>query len=318
MIVAIIGSTGLVGQEICKILKSEKNKRITKVLLVSTKESVKRLKTKNLITIEEAIKIKPNFVLFSAGSNVSIQYAQSFINNGAIIIDNSSAFRMNPKYKLIVPEINKHILKKEDKIIANPNCSTIQLVLPLYAIQKRCKIKRIVVSTYQAVTGSGKDAVKQLREEQSKKNPKKKIYSKQIFQNVIPQCDVFLPNGYTKEEEKIIQETNKILSSQIAITATAVRVPTIGGHRESVNVELEEEFDIQIIQNLIANQPGVSLDLGELYKTPTETHGKDTVFVSRLRRDYSVKNGLNFWIVADPLLKGAATNATQILTYLLN
>jgi len=318
MIIAIIGSTGLVGQEIFKILKSKKTKSITKVLLVSTKETVQRLKTKDLITIDEAIKIKPNFVLFSAGSNVSIQYAQKFITNGAIIIDNSSAFRMNPKYKLIVPEINKNTLTKQDKIIANPNCSTIQLVLPLYALQKKYKIKRIVVSTYQAVTGSGKAALTQLKEEQLNKIPKKKIYPKQIFQNVIPQCDVFLPNGYTKEEEKIIQETNKILSTKIPITATSVRVPTIGGHGESVNVEFKEEFDMQIVQTLLKNQSGVCLDLGEVYKTPIETHGKDTVFVSRLRRDYSVKNGLNFWIVADPLLKGAATNATQILTYLLN
>ena len=321
MIIAIIGATGLVGSEIIKVLKEKPNKNIKKILLVASKKNIgKKIKNTNkkLISIEDAIKEKPKCVLFSAGSEVAKKYAEKFTKSGSIVIDNSSAFRMDPKIKLIVPEINKQKITKKDKIIANPNCSTIQMVLALSPIHKKNKIKRIVVSTYQAVSGSGNDGIKQLKEEQNNKRVFKKIYKKQIFKNVIPHCDEFNKNNYTKEEEKIIKETNKILNSKIKITATAVRVPTIGGHAESVNIELEKRTTLKEIKKLLKNQKGIILQEGIKYKTPIEVKGSNNVYVSRLRKDHSIENGFNMWVVADPLRKGAATNATQILDYIIN
>jgi len=324
MILAIIGATGLVGQEIRRVLEEKKIKKIKKVLFVATKKNKGKeikYKSKNekIISIEDAIKEKPNYVIFSAGSRLAKKYAKKFNNTGSVVIDNSSAFRMDKKIKLIIPEVNGHELKKEEKIIANPNCSTIQLVLAINNIHKELKIKRMIISTYQAVSGSGKKGVEQLeREELNKKQTKKKFYKKKIHRNIIPQCDEFLKNEYTKEEEKIINETNKILKSNIRITATAVRVPTTTGHGESVNIETKEKLELQRVKKLIKKQAGIILNKKEEYKTPIDVRGKNEVFVSRVRKDNSVKNGVNMWVVADPLRKGAATNAVQILEHMIN
>ena len=322
MIIAIVGATGLVGSEIIRVLEEKKIKEIKEILFVATKKSEGKVikfnnKRHKTITIEKAIEKKPKFALFSAGSEVSKKYAKSFSKEGTVVIDNSSAFRMKKNIKLVVPEINFKKIKKEDKIIANPNCSTIQLVLALNKIHKKNKIKRIIVSTYQAVVGTGYKALKQLEEEE-KGIKKTKVYPKKIHRNIIPQCDDFCKNGYTKEEEKMIKETNKILDSNIKITATAVRVPTIGGHGESVNIELEKSTTVKQIIALIKKQKGVVVEDGKTYKTPIETKSKNEVFVSRIRRDLSQKNCFNMWIVADPLRKGAATNAIQILEELIN
>lgn len=320
MNIAIIGSTGLVGLEIRKILEK---KKINNILFVASKKSVGKEvlynnKKHKVISIKNALSKKINYAIFSAGSEVSRKYAKEFTKKGAIVIDNSSFFRMNKNIKLIVPEINGETITKKDKIIANPNCSTTQLVLTLFPINKIYPIKRIVVSTYQAITGTGKEAVDQLKQEEKGLKPKKKIYKDGIFRNVIPKCDVFNKNGYTKEEQKIIDETNKILKTKIKITATAVRTPTIGGHAESVNIEFKKEFSIKKIINELKKQKGIIVQEKEKYTTPNQTREKDEVFVSRIRKDDSVKNGINLWIVADPLRKGAATNTVQILETLIN
>ena len=320
MNIAIVGCTGLVGKEIKKILESKKTKN---VLFIASKKSVgKTLKYNNkkhvIISIKEALKSKIDYAIFSAGSDVSKKYAEEFTKKGTVVIDNSSYYRMKKNIKLIVPEINGKDLKKEDKIIANPNCSTTQLVLTLHPINKIYPIKRIVVSTYQAITGTGKDAVDQLIQEEKGKTPTKKIYKDGIFRNVIPKCDIFLDNLYTKEEEKIIKETNKILNTNIKITATAVRTPTIGGHAESVNIEFKKEISISKIIEELKKQKGIIVLENKNYITPNQTREKDEVFVSRIRKDHSVKNGINLWIVADPLRKGAATNTVQILETLIN
>jgi len=320
MNIAIIGSTGLVGLEIRKILEK---KKINNILFVASKKSVGKevlynKKTHKVISIKNALSKKINYAIFSAGSEVSRKHAKEFTKKGAIVIDNSSFFRMNKNIKLIVPEINGETITKKDKIIANPNCSTTQLVLTLFPINKIYPIKRIVVSTYQAITGTGKEAVDQLKQEERGLKPKKKIYKDGIFRNVIPKCDVFNKNGYTKEEQKIIDETNKILKTKIKITATAVRTPTIGGHAESVNIEFKKEFSIKKIINELKKQKGIIVQEKEKYTTPNQTREKDEVFVSRIRKDDSVKNGINLWIVADPLRKGAATNTVQILETLIN
>tara|TARA_B100001250_G_scaffold220417_1_gene189099 strand:- start:43 stop:1020 length:978 start_codon:yes stop_codon:yes gene_type:complete len=322
MVIAIVGATGLVGSEIIKVLEEKKIKEIKEVLFVATQKSVGKKITYNnqsykIITIKEALEKKPNFALFSAGSKVSKKYAKEFSKQGTRVIDNSSAFRMDKKIKLIVPEINSKKLKKTDKIIANPNCSTTQLVLALSPIHKKYKIKRIIVSTYQAVVGTGYPALKQLEEEEQGRK-KTKVYTKNIHRNIIPHCDEFEKNGYTKEEEKIINETNKILESNIKITATAVRVPTVGGHGESVNIELKKPCSIKKIVNILKKQKGIIVEEDNNYKTPEETKSKNEVFVSRIRKDNSQKNSFNMWIVADPLRKGAATNAVQILESLIN
>ncbi|MAZ58070.1 MAG: aspartate-semialdehyde dehydrogenase [Flavobacteriales bacterium] len=322
MTLAIIGATGLVGSEIIKILETEKLERFKNIFFVASSKNVgKKIKYRNkthkIISIKQAIEKQPDYALFSAGSKTSTKYAAVFSKKGTTVIDNSSAFRMEKNTKLIVPEVNKDILKKEDKIIANPNCSTIQLVLAMHPIHKKYKTKRIVVSTYQSVSGSGKKGVNQLQLEEKNKNPKTKAYKKTIHRNVIPKCDSFLPNGYTKEEEKIINETNKILNSKIKITATAVRVPTLGGHGESVNIETEKKASIEQIIGVLKKQTGLFVDEGEKYKTPNEVRNRNGVYVSRVRKDHSVKNGFNMWIVADPLRKGAATNAIQILNQMI-
>lgn len=322
MVIAIVGATGLVGSEIIRVLEEKKIKKIKKIIFVASKNSVgKKIKFNKkehkIISIDEAIERKPSFALFSAGSQTSKKYAKQFSNNGTIVIDNSSAFRMKKNIKLIVPEINSKKITKKDTIIANPNCSTIQLVLAINQIHKKNKIKRMIVSTYQAVVGTGYQAVKQLEsEERGKKN--KKIYPRKIHRNIIPHCDDFSKSGYTKEEEKIINETNKILESGIKITATAVRVPTIGGHGESVNIEVQKPTTVKKIIKLLEKQVGLVVEGGKKYKTPLETKSKNEVFVSRIRKDNSQKNSFNMWIVADPLRKGAATNAVQILEKLIN
>ncbi len=323
MKLAIVGATGLVGSEIIRVLEERKLEKIKRVFFVATKKNkgkkiIFQKKTHNIISIEEAIKLKPEYVLFSAGSETSKKYAREFVKIGSTIIDNSSAFRMNKNIKLIVPEINKSILTKKDRIIANPNCSTIQLVLAIAPINKKQKIKRIIVSTYQAVVGTGRLALEQLINEEQNKKPKLRAYKEKIHRNIIPKCDEFIKNGYTKEEQKIIEETNKILNSKINITATAVRTPTIGGHGESVNIEFYNKIGVRKIINLLKKQEGIIIDEQNKYKTPQETRGKDSVFVSRVRKDNSVLHGINMWIMADPLRKGAATNAVQILEYIVN
>lgn len=322
MTLAIIGATGLVGSEIIKILEEEDEKRFENIFFVASKKSIgKKIiyknKTHKIISIEKAIEKKPDYALFSSGSKTSIKYAPVFSKNGTTVIDNSSAFRMHKNIKLIVPEINKETLKKNDKIIANPNCSTIQLVLAIHPINKKYKTKRMVVSTYQSVSGTGHKGVDQLVKEERGQHATNQPYKKNIHRNVIPKCDSFLPNGYTKEEEKIINETNKILNTKIKITATAVRVPTVGGHGESVNIEIEKRATAKEIINVLKKQSGVFVDKGETYKTPMDVKGKNGVYVSRVRKDNSVKNGFNMWIVSDPLRKGAATNAIQILNHMI-
>ena len=323
MILAIIGATGLVGTEIIKILEEKKHKSIKKIFFVATKKNKgKKIKyqktTKNIITIEEVIREKPTHALFSSGSDVSKKYAKKFNKIGTTIIDNSSAFRMKKNIKLIVPEINGKTITKKDKIIANPNCSTIQLIMATALIHKKIGIKRIVVSTYQSVLGTGYLAVEQLKQEEKNKSPKKRAYKNKIHRNIIPKCDDFNKDGYTKEEQKIIDETNKILNSNIKITATAVRVPTLGGHGESINIELKKQTTQAKLIQILKKQKGVIVDLGEKYKTPKDVRGKNNVFVSRIRKDFSQKNTFNMWVVSDPLRKGAATNAIQILELLIN
>ncbi len=323
MKLVIIGATGLVGSEIIKVLEERNIKKINEIYFVASKKNQgKKLlfkgKTHKIISINKALKIEPEYVLFSAGSKISIGFAKEFVKKGATVIDNSSAFRMKKNIKLIVPEINKKILSKDDKIIANPNCSTIQMVLAIAPLYKQEKIKRIVVSTYQAVVGSGRLALEQLLQEEKQLKPKNKAYKEKIHRNIIPKCDSFNKDGYTKEEEKIINETNKILKSNINITATAVRTPTIGGHGECVNIEFYNKIGIRKIINLLKKQEGIKVEDKNEYKTPEETRGLDNVFVSRVRKDYSVPSGINMWIVADPLRKGAATNAVQILEHVIN
>jgi len=323
MVIALIGATGLVGKEIIKKLEIDKKFKNYDFLFVASKKNKNRhiifkKKQHKIISINEAIKNKPNYALFSAGSEVSRKFAKKFTNTGTTVIDNSSEFRMKKNHKLIVPEINGEKIIKEDKIIANPNCSTIQLVLPLFSLHEKIGIKRLIVSTYQSVSGSGQRGVDQLQQEKKVKKVKNPAYSKQIYNNAIPHCDVFLKNGYTKEEEKIIKETNKIFDSKIKITATAVRIPTTGGHGESVNVELKKQTSIAKVISIISKQKGVQVSTKENYTTPIEAKGSDDVFVSRIRKDTSCQNSFNMWVVADPLKKGAATNAVQILEKIIS
>jgi len=319
----IVGATGLVGKEIIKILEKKNINKIKQIFFVATKKNIgKEIFFKNkkhhIVSIETAILKKPDFALFSAGSETALKYSKQFINAGTKIIDNSSAFRMDPNIKLIVPEVNGETLSQKDKIIANPNCSTTQLVMALCPIYKKHKIKRIVVSTYQAVVGTGKNALNQLEKEELNQTVVTPAYEKKIHRNIIPKCDDFNTDGYTKEEQKIIDETNKILNSNIKITATAVRTPTIGGHGESVNVEFENKTSVREISNLLQQQKGLVFLTNNKYATPKDTKGEDDVFVSRLRKDSSIENGINMWIVADPLRKGAATNTVQILEKLIS
>lgn len=322
MKVAVVGATGLVGTKMIQVL-AERNFPVTELIPVASEKSVGKevsYKGKNykVVGMQTAIDMKPAIAIFSAGGDTSKEWAPKFAAAGITVIDNSSAWRMDPTKKLVVPEINAAELTKNDKIIANPNCSTIQMVVALNPLHKKYKIKRVVVSTYQSVTGTGVKAVNQLMNE--RKGVKGEMaYHYPIDLNVIPQIDVFTDNGYTKEEMKMILETKKIMDPSIRVTATTVRIPVMGGHSESVNIEFENEFDMAEVRSLLQNAPGVILvdDVKNLkYPMPMDAHDKDEVFVGRLRRDETQDKTLNMWIVADNLRKGAATNAIQIAEYL--
>ena len=323
MKVAVVGATGLVGTVMLKVLE-ERNFPLTELLPVASAKSAGktiRFKGKDvkILTIDEAIAAKPDIALFSAGGGTSLTEAPRFAEVGTVVIDNSSAWRMDPDKKLVVPEVNAHVLTKQDKIIANPNCSTIQMVVVLEPLHKKYGIKRVVVSTYQSVTGTGVKAVEQLMNER-KGISGKMAYPHTIDLNVIPHIDVFLENGYTKEEMKMVKETCKIMQDDnIKVTATTVRIPVMGGHSESVNVEFENEFDLNELIALLGTAPGVVVqqnDGDQFYPMPLWAHEKDEVFVGRLRRDETQAKTLNMWIVSDNLRKGAATNAVQIAEYL--
>ena len=323
MKVAVVGATGLVGGVMLKVLE-EHNFPVTELLPVASEKSVgKKILFRNkeytVVSIDEAIKQKPALALFSAGSDTSKTYAPKFAEVGTTVVDNSSAWRMDTTKKLVVPEINADILTKDDKIIANPNCSTIQMVLALSGLHKAFKIKRIVVSTYQSVTGTGVKAVKQMDNERAGITGEM-AYKYPIDRNLIPQIDVFLDNGYTKEEMKMVNETRKILRDDtIEVSPTTVRVPVVGGHSESVNVEFENDYTLEQVVKILNETPGVVVQddpSQQIYPMPLFSHEKDEVFVGRLRRDFSRPKTLNMWIVADNLRKGAATNAVQIATYL--
>lgn len=324
MKVAVVGATGLVGGEILKVL-AERNFPVTEVIPVASERSIgKKISFKDkeftVVGYDEAISLKPDVAIFSAGGSTSLAIAPKFAEAGITVIDNSSAWRMDPSKKLIVPEVNAHELTAEDKIIANPNCSTIQMVVVMKPLHDKYKIKRVVVSTYQSVTGTGKAAVDQLFAERAGDESVEKVYPYKIDLNVLPHIDVFQENGYTKEEMKMIKETNKIMSDDsIKVTATTVRIPTIGGHSESVNIEFENDFDLATVRELLAATEGVIVQddpANLVYPMPINAHGKDEVFVGRIRRDESQENTLNLWVVADNLRKGAATNAVQIAEYL--
>jgi aspartate-semialdehyde dehydrogenase len=326
MRLAIVGVTGLVGNVLLDVLE-EIELPVTAFYPVASERSVGkevffRNKPYRVISLSDAVELKPDVAVFSAGGNTSLEWAPRFEANGTVVVDNSSAWRMDPDKKLIVPEINGNTLTKEDKIIANPNCSTIQMVLALAPLHEKYTIKRIVVSTYQSFTGTGVKAVKQYNIERTGQTPSadEMAYKYPIFGNCIPQCDSFLENDYTKEEMKLVNETRKILAdNSLQITATAVRVPVDGGHSESVNVEFAEKFEINDIKNLLMETTGIVLvdnPKEQMYPMPLFAKNKNDVFVGRVRVDDSVQNGLNLWIVADNLRKGAATNALQIVQYL--
>jgi aspartate-semialdehyde dehydrogenase len=324
MKVAVVGATGLVGTVMLKVLE-ERNFPLTELLPVASAKSAGktiRFKGKDVkvLTIDESIAAKPDIALFSAGGGTSLTEAPRFAAVGTVVIDNSSAWRMDPDKKLVVPEVNAHVLTKQDKIIANPNCSTIQMVVVLEPLHKKYGIKRVVVSTYQSVTGTGVKAVEQLMNER-KGISGEMAYPHTIDLNVIPHIDAFLENGYTKEEMKMIAETKKIMGDEsIQVTATTVRIPVMGGHSESVNIEFEKDFDVAEVRQLLAQEVGIVVvdDPSNLkYPMPKDAHEKDEVFVGRIRRDESQANTLNLWIVADNLRKGAATNAVQIAEYLV-
>jgi aspartate-semialdehyde dehydrogenase len=319
MKVAVVGATGMVGSVMLKVLE-ERCFPVTELIPVATEKSVGKMvlfqgREFPIVSMQHAIDSKPAIALFSAGGSTSLEWAPKFAEAGTVVIDNSSAWRMDPSKKLVVPEINGDIIGKADRIIANPNCSTIQMVMALAPLHKLYHIKRIVVSTYQSVTGTGVKALQQL-EDETAGNTADMVYKYPIHRNVIPQCDVFLDNGYTKEEMKLVNETRKILrDDNIQVTATAVRVPVKGGHSESVNVQFENNFDLNEAIAILQNTPGVILldDPNAFsYPMPLYAEGKDEVFVGRVRRDESIANGLNLWVVADNLRKGAATNAVQI------
>lgn len=324
MKIAVVGATGMVGQIMLKVLE-ERNFPVTELIPVASEKSIgKKILFKGneieIVSMQDAIDRKPQIALFSAGGNTSLEFAPKFAANGTVVIDNSSAWRMEADKKLVVPEINADVLTKNDKIIANPNCSTIQLVMVLHPLNKNFGLKRVIISTYQSVTGTGKNAVDQLNAEIIGDKQVKKVYNYDIFKNALPQCDVFADDDYTKEEIKLMTEPKKILGDDsFNISATAVRVPVQGGHSESVNVEFENDFDLDEIREILINTPGVVVldDVkNNIYPMPLYSEGKDEVFVGRIRRDLSQPKTLNLWIVADNLRKGAATNAVQIAEYL--
>jgi aspartate-semialdehyde dehydrogenase len=324
MKIAVVGATGMVGNVMLKVLE-ERNFPITELLLVASEKSVGKIirykgKDHTVIGLQDAVDQKPDLALFSAGGETSLIWAPKFAEAGTTVVDNSSAWRMDPTKKLVVPEINGNVLTKEDKIIANPNCSTIQLVMALAPLHQKYKMKRVVISTYQSVSGTGVKAVEQL-ENETKGIKGEMAYHYPINRNAIPQCDVFLENGYTKEEMKLVKEPKKILQDDsFNVTATAVRIPTAGGHSEAVNVQFENDFDLGEVRKLLSETPGVvvqdNLDT-HTYPMPIYAHDKDEVFVGRIRRDESQEKTLNLWIVADNLRKGAATNTIQIAEYLI-
>ncbi|WP_290699829.1 aspartate-semialdehyde dehydrogenase [Lacinutrix sp.] len=324
MKLAVIGVTGMVGEVMRKVLE-ERNFKITEFIPVASERSVgKKINFKNkeftIVSLADAIALKPDVALFSAGGETSLEWAPKFAEIGTTVIDNSSAWRMDHSKKLIVPEINANELTKEDKIIANPNCSTIQMVMALAPLHKKYKIKRIVVSTYQSISGTGVKAVQQLENEMAGVKGEM-AYNYPIHKNAIPHCDVFEENGYTKEEMKLVRETQKILNDKtIAVTATAVRIPTAGGHSEAINVEFENDFDVSEVRQLLSETDGVTIQDNldtNTYPMPLYANGKDDVFVGRIRRDGSQPNTLNLWVVSDNLRKGAATNTVQIAEYLV-
>ncbi|MBC8766768.1 aspartate-semialdehyde dehydrogenase [Arenibacter sp. BSSL-BM3] len=324
MKVAVVGATGMVGEVMLKVL-AERNFPVTELLVVASERSVgKKLtfqgKEHTLIGLETAVAAKPDIAIFSAGGDISLEWAPKFAAVGTTVIDNSSAWRMDPSKKLVVPEINAGELTKDDKIIANPNCSTIQMVLALSSLHKTYNMKRVVVSTYQSVSGTGVKAVQQLENEIAGIQGEM-AYPYPIGKNALPHCDVFLDNGYTKEEMKLANEPQKIFNDRtFSVTATAVRIPTAGGHSESVNVEFENDFELTEVRRLLNETPGIVVQDNtdtNTYPMPIYAHGKDDVFVGRIRRDETQPNTLNMWIVADNLRKGAATNAVQIAEYLV-
>jgi aspartate-semialdehyde dehydrogenase len=325
MKVAVVGATGLVGTVMLKVLE-ERNFPLTELIPVASEKSVGKLITFKgkqfpIVSMDTAIGMRPEIALFSAGGSTSLEHAPRFKEAGTTVIDNSSAWRMDPKIPLIVPEVNAFTLSIDDKIIANPNCSTIQMVVALKPLHDKYRIKRVVVSTYQSVTGTGVKAVDQMMNERNGIYDGAMAYPYQIDLNVIPQIDVFTENGYTKEEMKMINETRKIMGDDtIRLTATTVRIPVMGGHSESVNIEFENEFDLVDVTSLLEKTEGIIVvdDIANLkYPMPKDAHERDEVFVGRIRRDESMPNTLNMWIVADNLRKGAATNAVQIAEYLV-
>lgn len=324
MRVAVVGVTGMVGNVMLEVL-NERKFPVTELIPVASEKSIGtkisfRGKEYSVVGLAQAVALKPDVALFSAGGSVSLEWAPKFAEVGTTVVDNSSAWRMDATKKLVIPEINADVLTKEDKIIANPNCSTIQMLIALAPLQKKYGIKRVVVSTYQSITGTGVKAVKQLENEYVGEKGEM-AYHYQIHRNAIPQCDVFEENGYTKEEMKLVRETKKILrDDSIAVTATAVRIPVVGGHSESINVELASEFDLQEVREILSKSEGLVLQdeiQNNVYPMPLYSQGKDAVFVGRLRRDESQPNTLNMWVVADNLRKGAATNTIQIAEYLV-
>ena len=324
MKLALVGATGMVGEVMLKVLQ-ERNFPIDELLLVASERSVGKEisfkgKSHKVIGLEDAVAAKPNIAIFSAGGNTSLEWAPKFAEVGTTVIDNSSAWRMEPDKKLIVPEINAYLLTIEDKIIANPNCSTIQLVMALAPLHKKYRMKRVVVSTYQSVSGTGLKAVRQMENEMTGVKGEM-AYPYPIHKNALPHCDVFEANGYTKEEMKLAREPQKILDDRsFSVTATAVRIPTAGGHSEAVNVQFENDFELSDIRKILHETPGITVQDNpdtNTYPMPMYAHDKDEVFVGRIRRDETQPNTLNMWIVSDNLRKGAATNAVQIAEYLV-
>ena len=324
MKLAVVGATGMVGEVMLRVL-SERNFPVTELIPVASERSVgKKVNYKGkdykVVKISTAISMSPDIALFSAGGETSLNWAPKFAKAGAIVIDNSSAWRMDPDKKLIIPEINAKTLTKEDRIIANPNCSTIQMLMALAPLKKTYGINRVIVSTYQSITGTGVKAVKQLENEYNDVKGDM-AYPYPIHRNALPHCDVFMDNGYTKEEMKLVNETHKILGDDsIGVTATAIRIPVVGGHSESINIQLKSQFELHDVRKLLHESPGIVLQDNpgtNTYPMPIYAQGKDEVFVGRIRKDFSQENSLNLWVVSDNLRKGAATNTIQIAEYLI-
>jgi aspartate-semialdehyde dehydrogenase len=324
MKVAVIGATGLVGQKMLQVL-AEQNLQIDEIIVAASDKSIGRKVTYKdqeltLISMDQAVETRPNIAIFSAGAEVSLQYAEKFAAVGTYVIDNSSAWRKDKNVPLIVPEINASDISVDNHIIANPNCTTICMLMALAPLHRKYNAKRLVISTYQSVSGSGQKGLNQLAMEQKGEVCDNPAYPTQIHENVIPHGGNFLENGYTAEEEKLVFETNKILHSDIAVTATVVRVPVYGGHSESINIEFENDFDLDEVRSVLSAAPGVVLydnPSENIYPTPVMAYDKDDVFVGRIRRDFSIDKGLNIWLVSDNIRKGAATNAVQIAKYII-